>query len=345
MFEREKSQRIRVPEIYFISEFVRRAACNPTRPSYVRRSRDPAHTHLHALHESIVALESTPAVNGRIESARGRARAPRVASVRAGEAAAGASTGGAGARPLSAALSVAHAERSHSPCAHPRTPVHAPPRARPRQAKKEVLARLLPEECTFRPEVNRRGAAAAPDAGDGDGVPERAFDRLHKLAASRAESHDRAARELGPDFTFSPAATLTKAARKLKADASASPSSAGHGLYERALASRAALETRAKQLADAEYTFEPKITAKARRLKREGTAVDRLYDPTAIQRRNDVNHKCVLARARARAPLLLARPPLSPPARPPLTIRPSLSLAATRPPRSSRTSRPPLCRR
>jgi hypothetical protein len=182
------------------------------------------------------------------------------------------------------------------------------------QAKKEILSRLLPEQCTFRPEVNKRsdggseseagatrimtglnesggiggGASGGLDASSEAGA------RLFALARERKARHDgRIA--AAPAFSFSPSSTLTKKALALKAadiaeSGERDPNIVAAALYARGLAAK---EREVGRLAAAmkEFSFEPKITAKAARLKREGKAGDRLYDPSWVKRRNDIKHK------------------------------------------------------
>lgn len=181
------------------------------------------------------------------------------------------------------------------------------------QAKKEILSRLLPEQCTFRPEVNKRSdGSTEADAGasrimtglnesgvngstnGGLDASAEAGARLFALARERKARHDgRIA--AAPAFSFSPSSTLTKKALALKAadiaeSGERDPNVVAAALYARGLAAK---EREVGRLAAAmkEFSFEPKITAKAARLKREGKAGDRLYDPSWVMRRNDIKHK------------------------------------------------------
>lgn len=178
------------------------------------------------------------------------------------------------------------------------------------QAKKELLSRLLPEQCTFRPEVNKRsdsGAEAEAAAsrtitgfegggsGGASGVDSAADAgaRLFAQARERKARHeDRSA--AAPAFSFSPSSTLTKKALALKAAAAENErdpaAAAAASLYARGIAAK---EREVERLATAmkEYSFEPKIHAKSARLKREGDISDRLYDPSWVMRRNDIKHK------------------------------------------------------
>ncbi len=162
--------------------------------------------------------------------------------------------------------------------------------AKQRQARKVLLSRLLPEECTFSPQTNptttRPESSPSTDA----------YERLHSQALALKLKHQALSEKVGgEECTFSP--TITKKAQKLLEASTRLREekglNAGEALYRSSLERRAVASEKNKRLAQEGLTFQPKINPRSSEKHSDRPFSERLYDPSSVSRRRQEDNKCV----------------------------------------------------